>query len=91
MLRSEHTIHASAFRGCAERAHHYLARLASTLLEQFRPCGGAGDESQMTSSNRAPKFHRRGGDTVWQHWLLTRAPWEAAARAAVANYDGLRV
>jgi hypothetical protein len=28
----------------------------------FRPCGGgAGDESQMTSSNRAPKFHRRGG------------------------------
>ena len=33
MLRSEHTIHASAFRGCAERAHHYLARLASTLLE----------------------------------------------------------
>ena len=37
------------------------------------------------------KFHRRGGDTVWQHWLLTKAPWEAAARAAVANYDGLRV
>ena len=57
----------------------------------FRPRGGAGDESQMTSSNRAPKFHRRGGDTVWQHWLLTRAPWEAAARAAVANYDGPRV
>ena len=33
VLHSEHTMHASTFRGCAERAHHYLARLGSTLSE----------------------------------------------------------
>ena len=72
-------------------AHLIDLRSTPAVPERFLLHGRAGGESQMTSSNRAREFNRQGGDTVWQHWLLTRAAWEGAARPVWASTPGQRV
>ena len=74
-------------------ARAYLIELcrAARASRELRHADGGNQMGLVRAPNRARKFHHHGGDSAWQRWLLTRASWEAAARAAVTNDDGGRV